>query len=178
MFGKPADSLGRFTRTVNRLFAQLASFLVVAILLVTVREVVLRYVFDAPSSWAMDGSRYALLFVFFLALGPALQSGHHVAVDLFDAYVPLRLRRYQQPASYLLTLFFALVLFRYTLAVAIEMFETGEMTFSVIPVPLKYLYWIGPVGVLEFALTALVGFLNSCRDMPAQPTALQPLAEP
>lgn len=177
MLARSTQGLERFTRAVNRLFALLASVLVVGILLVTVREVVLRYGFDSPSTWAMDSSRYALLFAFFLALGPALESGHHVAVDLFDAYVPARLRRYQEPTAYLLTLFFAMVLFRYTLAVSVEMFETGEMTFSVIPVPLKYLYWIGPVGVFEFALTALVGFLRSCQGMPPRPGAIERVHE-
>jgi TRAP-type C4-dicarboxylate transport system permease small subunit len=164
MIGWFVDALERFTRAVNRLFVLAASVLVVGIMLVTVREVILRYGFNAPSVWAMDSARFALLYAFFLALGPALQSGHHVSVDLFDAYVPARLRRYQAAAGYGLTLVFAAVLFRYTLDIAVEMFETGEMTFSVVPIELKYLYWIGPVGTLEFMLTALVGFLRACQQ--------------
>jgi TRAP-type C4-dicarboxylate transport system permease small subunit len=164
MLGSLADALERFTRTVNRWFVVIAGVLVIGIMLVTVQEVVMRYGFNAPTVWAMDTARFALLFAFFLALGPALQTGHHVSVDLFDAYVPRPLRRYTGPAGHLLTLAFAATLFRYTLDVAIEMFETGEMTFSVVPVALKYLYWIGPVGTLQFALTALVRFIRACQQ--------------
>lgn len=159
-----AIAIERITRTVNRIFVWIASALVIGIMLVTVREVILRYGFNAPSVWAMDTARYALLYAFFLALGPALQSGHHVSVDLFDPYVPTRLRRYQAVAGHALTLIFAAVLFRYTLDIAIEMFETGEMTFSVVPVELKYIYWIGPVGAFQFWLTALGGFLRACLE--------------
>jgi TRAP-type C4-dicarboxylate transport system permease small subunit len=163
--GMSIDALERFTTVVNRLFVLIASLLVVGIMLVTVREVFVRYALNQPSLWAMDGSRYALLYAFFLALGPALQSGHHVHVDLFDSIFPARLRRYQAPVGHFLVVVFGAVLFRHVLDVTVEMFETGEMTFSAVPVPLKYVYWIGPVGVAEFCLTALVGFLRACQSI-------------
>jgi TRAP-type C4-dicarboxylate transport system permease small subunit len=150
------DALERFTRAVNRVFAFAARVIVLGIVLVVIREVFFRYVLNAPSVWAMDGSSFALVFVFFLALAPALESGHHVAVDLFDPLVPARLQRHQKIAGHLLTLVFGLVLFWYLLDTTIEAFQTNEMTYSVIPVPLKYVYWIGPVGTLEFVLTAIV----------------------
>ncbi len=92
------DALERFTRLVNRVFAIAARVIVLGIVLVVIREVFFRYVLNAPSIWAMDGSSFALVFVFFLALAPALESGHHVAVDLFDPLVPARLRRHQKIA--------------------------------------------------------------------------------
>jgi TRAP-type C4-dicarboxylate transport system permease small subunit len=150
------DALERFTRLVNRIFAIAARVIVLGIVLVVIREVVFRYVLNAPSVWAMDGSSFALVFVFFLALAPALESGHHVAVDLFDPLVPARLRRQQKIAGHLLTGAFGLTLFWYLLDMTVEAFQTDEMTYSVVPVPLKWVYWIGPVGSLEFVLTAVV----------------------
>jgi TRAP-type C4-dicarboxylate transport system permease small subunit len=150
------DALERFTHFVNRIFAIAARVLVLAIVLVVIREVFFRYVLNAPSIWAMDGSSFALVFVFFLALAPALESGHHVAVDLFDPLVPARFHWHQRVVGHLLTLVFGLVLFWYLLDMTIEAFATGELSFSVVPVPLKYIYWIGPVGTLEFVLTAVV----------------------
>jgi TRAP-type C4-dicarboxylate transport system permease small subunit len=54
------DTAEAFTRTVNRLFALAGSLLVAAIVVVVVREVVLRYGFNAPSTWALDVARYLL----------------------------------------------------------------------------------------------------------------------
>jgi TRAP-type C4-dicarboxylate transport system permease small subunit len=158
------DALERATRVVNRVFALIASVLVLAIVLVILREVLFRYAFNEPSIWALDSARFALLFVFFLAVAPALESGHHVHVDLFDPVIPPHLRWYFRLAGCLLTLFFGAVLFWYVLDTTIEAFETDELSFSVVPVKLKYLYWIGPIGMLQFLLTALVQLVRCWQD--------------
>ena len=150
------DAAEAFTRAVNRLFALVGCVLVVAIVVVVVREVVLRYGFNAPSTWALDVARYLLLFTFFLALAPALESGHHVHVDLFDPLVPPAWRHWQRISGWVLVVFFGAVLFWYVLDLTIDVFETDEFSFSVIPVKLKYLYWIGPIGTLQFLLTGCV----------------------
>src|SRR5262245_65418161 len=87
------DAAESLTRAVNRVFALAASLLVAAIVAVVVREVVLRYGFNTPSTWALDVARYLLLFTFFLALAPALESGHHAHVDLVDPLFPAAWRR-------------------------------------------------------------------------------------
>ena len=104
------DALERCTRAVNRAFALAASVLVLAIVAIILREVVFRYALNAPSIWALDSARFALLFVFFLALAPALESGHHVHVDLFDPIIPARLHWYFRVAGYVLSLLFGAVL--------------------------------------------------------------------
>ena len=171
------DALERFTRTVNRVSVLVASVLVLGIVATILREVVFRYGFNEPSIWAMDGSRFALLFVFFLALAPALESGHHVHVDLFDPIIPAQLRWYFRIVGYVLTLFFATVLFWYVLDTTIEAFETDELSFSVVPVKLKYLYWIGPIGVLQFLLTAFVQLIRCWQERtPPDRSPAEPLA--
>jgi TRAP-type C4-dicarboxylate transport system permease small subunit len=150
------DAAEAFTRALNRLFALIACILVVVIVLVVVREVVLRYGFNAPSTWSLDVARYLLMFAFFLALAPALESGHHVHVDLFDPLVPPRWRHWQHISGWVLVVFFGAVLFWYVLDLTIDVFETDEFSFSVIPIKLKYLYWIGPIGTLQFLLTGCV----------------------
>ena len=158
------DAAAAFTSAVNRLFALIASILVVAIVVVVLREVVLRYGFNAPSTWSLDVARYLLQFAFFLALAPALESGHHVHVDLFDPLVPPAWRRWQRISGYVLVVFFGAVLFWYVLDLAIDVFETDEFSFSVVPIKLKYLYWIGPVGTLQFLLTGCVQLIRVCSD--------------
>ncbi len=66
--------------------------------------------------------------------------------------------------------FFGAVLFWYVLDLTIDVFETDEFSFSVIPIKLKYLYWIGPVGTLQFLLTGCVQLVRVWSD-PATPAA-------
>jgi TRAP-type C4-dicarboxylate transport system permease small subunit len=169
------EALERVTRRINRVFAFAACVIVLAIVALIIREVIFRYALNAPSVWAMDGSSFALVFVFFLALGPALESGHHVHVDLFDPLVPARFHRHQKVAGHILTVAFGLVLFWYLLDTTIEAFQSNELTYSVIPVPLKYVYWIGPVGPLEFVLTAIVLLLRAWLE-PSAPAGERALA--
>jgi TRAP-type C4-dicarboxylate transport system permease small subunit len=150
------DRLEAATHALNRLSARAAGLLILAIVLALVKEIFSRYVLGAPTTWIMDYSRFALLYVFFLSVGPALQSGHHVDVDLFDPLIPPRLHRAQRLLGDALTLIFGTVLLWQISAMTQEAFETGEMAFAMTPVPLKYVYWIGPVGTLLFVLTASV----------------------
>ena len=48
------------------------------------------------------------------------------------------------------------------------MFETDEFSFSVIPLKLKYLYWIGPIGTLQFLLTGCVRLVRVWSEPPAE----------
>lgn len=160
------DRLEAVTRALNTLSAGAAALLILVIVLALVKEIFSRYVLGAPSAWIMDYSRFALLYVFFLSVGPALQSGHHVDVDLFDPLIPARLRRVQRLLGDALVLVFGAVLLWQLSAMTAEAFETGEMAFAMTPVPLKYLYWIGPVGTLLFVLTALVRLARRWRAAP------------
>jgi len=158
------NALQAFTQRVNWLFARLASLIVLGITIVILGEVFLRYALNAPTIWAMDAARFAVVYLFFLALAPALQSGHHVVVDMFDPLLPLRLRRFVPVVGALLTLVFSGVFFWYVLQDARDVFASGETAFSAVTMQLKYIYWIGPVGAFEFILTALVLLARSWYD--------------
>src|SRR5690242_20553831 len=82
------DRIETITRLVNRVFAVLACVIVVAIMTLIVIEVVYRYLLNDPIAWVLDVTIYMLVFVFFLALAPALESGSHIEVDLFDPLIP------------------------------------------------------------------------------------------
>lgn len=68
------------------------SFLVIAIMGITVWEVVLRYVFNAPTIWAFDAAY--LIFGAYGVLGGAytLYLKGHVNVDILYGRLPLRAR--------------------------------------------------------------------------------------
>ncbi len=147
-------ALERATRSINRLFVALASALALLITAVILYDVALRTV-ATPPIWAHDLARYALLYLFFLALGPALESGHHVVVDMFDRVVPAALRPYQAHAAALLTLAFGAVLLWATWRMMGQAFADNRLAPAVVPIPLKWIYVIGPIGTIQFMLVAV-----------------------
>ena len=151
----PEFTLNRFTRRVNRAFLALAGLLAAAILAAISYDLVARNVFDAPTLWALDISRFLLLFMFFFALAPALESGAHVSVDLLEHYLPPHLKRLMRIAARLLVLVFGAFLMWQICRTTYEAFVENSLFPTVVPVRLKHVYWIAPLGVLQFLLTAL-----------------------
>jgi TRAP-type C4-dicarboxylate transport system permease small subunit len=148
--------LQTFTRAVNRLFAAIASVLVFAAMLLISTDVVCRYALNAPIEWAMDTSTFMLIFIFFLAIAPALESGSHIEVDLFDPLIPRLLRKPVRVLGKLITIVFACVLMWFVSKHFKDVVENDELSFSMVIIPLKWVHWIGPVGAAQFLLTALV----------------------
>lgn len=152
---RPTPRLAAFTRPVNRLFLALAGLLAAAILAALAYDLVARNVFDAPTLWALDVSRFLLVFLFFLALAPTLESGSHVSVDFVSHYLGARGRRALRLLALALVLLFGAILMWQVTRTAWEAFVDDALFPTVIPVKLKHVYWIAPLGVLQFLLTTL-----------------------
>ena len=152
--------LETFTRAVNKVFALLAALITLAILLLVLTAVISRYVFNAPLSELLDLTTFMLIFVFFLALAPALESGAHIEVDLFDPLIPRRLHKTQRMIGKLLTLLFACVLLWFVWKTFHDVVADDELSFTMLTVHLKHVYWIGPLGAAQFLLTAIVDIVR------------------
>ena len=148
-------AFARATRAANRVFAAAAAALTLAILAVVLIDVALRWVAE-PTLWANDVARFLLVYLFFLALAPALESGHHVAVDLFDRLLPRALRPLQRALGAGLCIAFGAVLLWQLSRLTGQVFADNRLATAVLVVPLKWIYVIGPLGALQFVLTALV----------------------
>ncbi len=158
------DAFVLFTQRVNRLFLFLGGVLAVLILVAIAYDLVARNVFDAPTLWALDISRFMLLFLFFLALAPALESGSHVAVDILDHYLAAGPRRMLRIIARVLILVFGGFLMWQISRTTVEAFQENALFPTVVPLRLKHVYWIGPLGVLQFLLTALVLLIDALRN--------------
>ena len=149
-----------FTRAVNKVFALLASLTVFLIMLMVLTAVICRYAFNWPVAALLDLTIFMLVFVFFLALAPALESGSHIEVDLFDPLIPTRLHKAQRLIGKSLTLLFAAVLLFFVTRTFLGVVRDDELSFTMITISLKYVFWIGPVGAGMFFLTAFVDIVR------------------
>jgi TRAP-type C4-dicarboxylate transport system permease small subunit len=150
-----ADALLVFVSAVNRVFAAVASALILTVALLVFWDVVARYAFDAPSLWISDFAKFGLTYIFFLGLAPALQSGHHVSVDLFDGLWPSLIRPLMPRIALAACIVFGCVLLWFVGLTALRTFERDPWAQTITPVRLKYIHVVGPVGAAQFVLTAL-----------------------
>lgn len=157
------ESLQAFTRRVNRLFLSVAGIVTAAILFVITYDLIMRNVFDAPTLWALDLSRFLLVFAAFFAMAPTLEHGSHVTVDLVETQLPPKPQRMMRIFAHILMLIFAGFLMWQLTRTTIEAFEEDSLFPTVIEVKLKHVYWVGPLGMLQFILTGIVMLMKTIR---------------
>lgn len=152
-----------FTQVINRIFTRLGGYLILVIAFLIFQDVIRRYFLNDPTSWALDISRFILIYVVFLSLAPALEGGHHVSVDILKEMVTKKVQNILNLIVFLLIAVFGVVFF----------LKVGETTLDVIKdnrvfpvetrVPMKYVYIIAPIGMLQFILTSLSLFFQSLK---------------
>lgn len=82
---KTIERCSRGLRVVENACMYGAAAGMVAIMMIVVVDVVLRYVFSAPLSWSYDVvSMYLVSFVIFLALAESFRRGVHIKVDMIQ----------------------------------------------------------------------------------------------
>ena len=59
---------------------------------------------------------------------------------------------------------FAAIFLWYVAAFYHDIVEVDEISFTMLIVQLKYIYWIGPVGAFQFLLTAIVLLVRFWRE--------------
>lgn len=79
-------TLERFVNTissVDKKLAEVAGWVVVLMMLTISYDVIMRYLFGAPTTWSFEINRYMLIMVVFIGGSYTLPSGGHVSVDIF-----------------------------------------------------------------------------------------------
>lgn len=142
----------------------LGAVLTVAMTVIVLYDVFRRYVLNDPTIWAFDIASFLLVYIIFLGLGQALQDGSHVSVDLFLDLTRGRTRRALRLLGLILTVLYGgiltWVISRYTIQAIAEDWKA----ISLVPIQLKYVYVVGPVGSLLFTLTAIALTIRLARS--------------
>ena len=147
----------RIISRINSAFVAISGLLAAFIMIVILQDIVRRYLLNDPSTWVLDLCSFMLVYIFFLALAPTLEAGGHVSVNLFNKVLPTRLQGTIFFIGGMFTVFFGVVLFVTLLDETLEAFaDDNVFPASTIPMKMKYVWMIGPVGTAQFILTTLV----------------------
>ena len=78
---------------ISRLFGAIAAALVIVLVVLMLYDVVLRYVFNAPTAWGNDLNTWLMGASFVLSIAYAMSTDSHVRVDLlYDRRTRPRIR--------------------------------------------------------------------------------------
>jgi|TARA_R110001599_G_scaffold111510_1_gene275759 TRAP-type mannitol/chloroaromatic compound transport system permease small subunit len=158
----------RFITALNRWVATLVSAFVFIMVAVISYEVVSRYFFDAPTTWAMELA--TLLFgPYFLLAGPyLLHTAGHVNVDILYRKLPNRWAGFVDCITYSLIVVVTLVFIDQSLPVALNAFKSGETSFTSWNPPIWPVKALIPVAFFLLLLQALAEIILAVQRVQGQ----------
>ena len=140
---------------------KLVSFLIYAGVVVLVYEVVLRYLFNAPTIWA-HGITQRLFAAYYILLGAyALRQGAHVNIDVIYKRFSIRIRAILDLATATLFFLFCGVLLWKGLDFAMTSVGMQERCNTVFNAPVYPVKVMLPVGALLIILQGLADFTRN-----------------
>jgi TRAP-type mannitol/chloroaromatic compound transport system permease small subunit len=147
------SSLNRFMEVMSVLdekIAELSGWVVVVMMLTISYDVVMRYFFNAPTTWSFEINRYMLIMVVFLGSGWTLPAGGHVSVDIATEMFSHRKQQVLIIFSHVIAGGYALVFFIESVAFTLDAWENGVRS-------TEYLAW--PLWPIRFFLVIGAGML-------------------
>ena len=149
---------------INIALGGVGAALTVVMMVIVLYDVFRRYVLNDPTIWAFDLASILLVYIIFLGLALALQDGSHVAVDIFLLLFGGRVRRTLRLVGLVLTVLYGGVLTWVVARYTLQAIQLDWKAVSLVPIPLKYVYAVGPLGALLFTLTAVFMTIEFARS--------------
>lgn len=155
-----------FIDSVSERFSQIASVLFFVIGLMISYEVISRYVFFAPTSWAEEGARLLQLWATYLAMGYVLREDGLIRITVLTEMIGARGRQVLEIIALLWILVFSAFAFWLGIDVVIESIETGRATATMNQVPKFWTESAIPIGFFILILQALAQLWRQIRKSP------------
>jgi len=121
----------------EKIASTIAAIFMFAIMIIVFCDVIMRYAFNKPFSWAYDLiSIYLMAGIFFLVLSEAYASNAHVSVDILQQKFPEAVKRLTEIVTCIVGIIvFSLIAWLGWLR-AIDAFKSGDVMAGAIPWPM------------------------------------------
>jgi len=144
----------------NEKLAWIGCYVLLIAMILVPYEVVMRYIFNSPTSWSMEITQF--LFCTMVALGGGwnLLTGSHVNVDIIYNRFGIRTRAIISILTSFILFIFLFFVFRQNLLAAMQSLAWRETSASGWDPPLYPIKLIIPLGVLLLLLQSIAMFVR------------------
>lgn len=149
------DRLHQFVGTLVKGSGILGALLFFMVMGITTYEVLMRYLFNAPTTWSLEISVILTMWGTFLGVAYTLRQEGHTNVDLVVNRLSEQCRRTLKILIFFLIMVFSIFLTWVSLVPAIEAYLDKEVTQSYTRTPLFILMFSVPVGGMLLILEIL-----------------------
>jgi TRAP-type transport system small permease protein len=138
-----------------RLALWLGGLAIIIMMMLTIIDVFMRYVFDSPIHGGTDMSAMVLVVVVAFSIGYSARSGGQVVVELFTNIWPEKLNRIIGSCVHVIGIFMLIILVWRLFESGLSASEYGETT-TTIHIPFEPFYYILAIGMAIYAIVLLV----------------------
>lgn len=125
-------------------------------------NIILRYFFNASTTWAEEFTRYAMIWITFVGGSVAFKRGIHVGIDLLIDFLPKDKKKYLEGFIHVLTIILLIFLIKFGMDLVLFTMKSGQITASL---RLKT-YWVHlavPVGSFLSLIHVVINFVGMFR---------------
>ena len=144
----------------NEKLAGIGCYVLLIAMILVPYEVVMRYIFNSPTSWSMEMTQFMFCTMVALGGGWVLLTGSHVNVDIIYSRFGIRTRAIISILTSLLLFTFLFLVFRQNLLAAMQSLAWRETSASGWNPPLYPIKFIIPLGVLLLLLQSIAMFVR------------------
>jgi TRAP-type C4-dicarboxylate transport system permease small subunit len=149
----------RAVTAVEKAVSSVAAFFMFAIMIIVFGDVVMRYGFNRPFSWAYDLiSLYLMAGIFFLILSEAYAAHAHVSVDILQQKFPPALIRVSEIVTCLVGIAVFSLIAWLGLLRALDSFRSSDVMAGAIPWPMWPSIGLVPFGAGLITLRLVLHF--------------------
>ena len=128
-------------------------------------DVVMRYLFNSPTIWALELSEYCLVFLAFAGAADLQKKKKHIKMDFFYKKLSRQTRYIIDLIIYLLTVVFSYILLAKSVQMTLIAYKYNSMSNSLLEVPLCIPYAIVPFGMGLLLIQAITDVVNSIKKL-------------
>ncbi len=136
------EALNRIVDTIERIMMVVLMFLAT---IVTIVQVIARYVFNNSLYWSEEFILYSLISMSFLAASMGVRYSAHISVEAVYAFVGPRAVRILKMIAAVLGIIFAMSLLYYGTRLFLNTLSMGQLS-TAMQIPVAYVYFIIPLS--------------------------------
>ena len=149
----------RIIDSINETIGSLSSWLVIAMVIVILYEVIARYVFNSPTTWVFNGMRMIGGAIIVIGWAYAQLHNSHIRVDIFYTHFSARKKALVDILGSLLFFFPLIGALTYIVILReIELLMAGRL--------LTFSFWCSPSSV--YGVVIMLGLCLTCLQFTAQ----------
>jgi len=150
-----SSNLSFFLNKIFSVFFRLSELVLFTMTLIIFYDVIMRYVFNSPTIWALEISEYMLVFLCFIGAADLQRRKKHIKMDFFYHKFSRRIQKFLDLISYLLLVVFSFILFWNALKMTLTAYKYESVSNSLLGVPLFLPYSIILIGMFLLLLQSI-----------------------